>query len=383
MPIETIYQYSITDFQNNDVNVAQLGEEIRNSDIVIALKNVLLEGEGETAVVNITFKDELSEEDLEILDGNYDENPTAIGGLISAHVVIDHTDPPETVTVANPKLIVQNERPADADGIYRVYAFSVDLSEKCTWWYRSEYVQEEEVGTGDGATTTFALDHDHIIDLVHGKVTDEDRIPVKETATTEQPTQWDPVVKVDGVVQTRNNPFSNTGGAYTIDYTNGTIIFNSPPANGAEILCSYFYSPDTEGCSAMEYKPPAGKQWLIDTAEAQFAKNIQMTDTIRFGVWVEHPLYGDIELANYRTDYKSIGNLLDYSFGSLPVIPALGGSFPRGLTQDTVLLRWEYVASITIASSQLTKIRISLVNDTPLTGERATFTLYGRESNEA
>lgn len=388
MPVETIYQYFLSDFQNNSVNVAQLGEEIRASDIVIALKNVIQEEEeGEETVVNITFKDELGIEDLEILDGNYDENPTAIGGLIAAHVAVDHTDPPETVTisdpvtVANPKLIVQNERPADSDGIYRVYAFSVDLADKCTWWYRSVYVQDENIGPGDGVEVNFDLDNDCLINLVHGKVTDEDLIPVKETDTTDQPVQWDPTVKVDGVLQTRREPYAASGGDYIIDYENGQIQFFTAPTNGAVITCSYFYSPHTPGSSVMEYMPPATKKWLINTAEAQFSKDIVMNDTIRFGVWVAHPLYGDIELTNYRTNYKTIGNMLDYSFGSLPIIPAIGGS-ARGTTQDTILLRWEYVASITVASSQLTKIRISLVNDVPVSGERATFTLYGQEETE-
>lgn len=87
MPIETIYQYSITDFQNNTINVGQLEREISDSEIIIDVKSIVKTGDGDSAVVDITFRDELSEADLEILDGNYDENPTdGIGGLIAAHV---------------------------------------------------------------------------------------------------------------------------------------------------------------------------------------------------------------------------------------------------------------------------------------------------------
>lgn len=368
---ETAYQYSTSDF-NNGVDAGTLSDEIRTSAIIIALDRIDIV----STDVFIVFKDALSDADLTILDGN----ETAVGGLIAAHQGTP-VEISQSVNISN----IPSFHPlkaADTDGIRRAYAFSPSFCDKTSWWYRSVYVSDEAVGTGDGVEDTFDLDHPFIIDLVHGKITEENLIPIQDGAS-----QWDPIVKIDDVVQQRVEPFYEdepdiTGGdSYHIDYKNGKIIFLSAPDNGAVITCSYFYSPNVPGSSDMEYKPPVGYQWLIDFAEVQFSKDAILNDEVQFSVWVEHPIYGDI-LAAPKSVYKTAGNLLDYSFGSYPIIPAFGGN-KRGVAQDTIILRWEYISSITIKSSQYLKIRINLKNDIPFGGERATFTLYARETSEA
>jgi len=373
---ETAYQYSVSDFSSG-VDAGTLSDEIRSSGIVTALDRVDII----SSDVFVVFKAALSDQDLTTLDGN----ATSIGGLIAAHQGTP-VEISQNVNISNSFIDVHPLKAADTDGVGRAYAFSPSFTDKCTWWYKSLYVDHEIVATADGVEDTFSLANGYVIDLIHGKITEEELIAVPEQGISDEPTQWDPVVKVDGVVQQRVPAFQETtpsptdGDDYYIAYDTGEIIFLAAPTNGAEITCSYFYSPLSPGSSFMEYKPPVGYQWLVDYAEVQFSEDVSMNDEVHFTVVVEHPLFGDI-IAAPPSVYKTAGNLLDYSFGSHPLVPPFGGPI-RGTQKSTIILRWEYISSITIKSSLLLKIRISLKDDVPFAGERATFTLYARETLE-
>ena len=253
----------------------------------------------------------------------------------------------------------------------RAYCFSHDFTKKTTWYYSSVVVTGESVGTGDGATAVFSLTNNNIIDLTHGYLTDEDYLDPPSGLT-----QWAPIVYLDGVVQTERVPFATSGGDYEIDYSTGDITFYTAPGNGVAITADYAYSPDTAGSSIIEFGPPAGKVWNIDRAEAQFSKDVILTDDIVWSVFV-----GGVEVdPTLRSTYKRVQNFHDYAFGSYPVIPAFGGA-DRGASQDTILLRWEYLIPIIVDNATGAKIRVWMTNDTPFTGERATVTLYAEETD--
>jgi len=306
--------------------------------------------------------------------------PTDTGHTIDQ----DKTAIVETVTTqqvefAEPQFIYPETIPDEA-GHARAYAFSPDWTKRETWYYKSVYQQDENVGTGDGVQTVFNLDNDFVIDLTHGKVMEEELVPVVDAGVSDQPSSWSPVVKVNDVAKTERAPFAASGGDYTIDYAAGTITFEVAPPNGELVVCSYFYSPDAAGHSYVEYIPPDGKVWYVERAEAQFSKDIILNDSVLFGVYVDHPTYGLIQAAP-PSYYKTVGGYLDYSTGSLPVVPAFGGA-SRGLTQDTILLQWKYLTAIALRSSLKLRIRVWLDNDVAFGGERATFTLYIRELDE-
>ena len=371
------YNYTLTDF-GGAINVDNFEDEIAKSEIKTAYRTTIVLGQD----VTVVFKAELDTTDLGILEGT----ATDIGGLIAAHDPTPNTIT-QDVSVTN-ILTVHPTKPSRMEGIGGSYSFSYDLTDQTTWYYSSAYAEDHMIGTGDGLNTIFDISDSTtnptetriLVDMSHGKVTDEDFVPVKTVGITNEPSSWIPVVTVGGVTKTERPPFKDTGGDYIIDYENGQIQFNTAPSNGAEVKASYFYVPNQPGCSIIEYKPAAGKLWEVDIGEAQFSEDLVMNDAIMWAVFIEHPQYGDIQYGP-ATHYQTFGNFLDFSFGSHPVIPPMGGPI-RGLSKSTAILRWEYLSSIPISSNLAMKIRIWLLSDLKFDGERATFTLYAREVDD-
>lgn len=351
---ETTYTYSIADdFPDDTVNTSQLVVEIQASAIVTALEQVDTSGDS----VDIIFKDALSSGDKTILD-NDEASPA--GGLIAAH---DNATAPSHVhaEIINTPHVHSAKYATGEGGAARIYAITHNWCDKTTWWYSSVQVINEAVGTGDGSVDVFNLDHDHVIDLEHGKFTDEDDIPDYEDYLL--------VVKVDGVEQTKRSSFETSGGDYVIDYAEGTLTFADPPPDGDAITASYWYSPTTAGNSVMEFIIPAGKIWCVCASEMQFSKDVIMNDTLTFGAYIGETLVGP------KTRHKTIGAFLDLSYGSFSVIPAIGGS-ARGMAQDTVLLRVDYHTMDVLPGDLGVVLKAWAEGDNEFGGERATATLY-------
>lgn len=377
MPYTYTYSY-INDF-NESLNESVLRDTINdNMNIYKHCNDVGRSGDN----VNITFLEQPNQSEKTVLDGGLsqdEEHPPLVGSVLA-----EHDGPPsppsiDTVNINNAPR-VHPSRHADESGIGRGYAFSHNMCDRTTWYTRAMYIEEENIGTGDGIDTTFNLTNNYVIDLTHGKVMDENYIPIPSVGTdVEQPISWKPVVKINDIIQSERQPFSDSGGDYTIDYTNGSVTFVNPPSNGLSITCSYFYNSTDAGHSELDFIVPAGKKWFIDIGEAQFSKDIIMNDSVIWSVFYDDPQIGEIEVAPQRTIYKTVGNFLDTSFGSFPTIPALGGT-SRGINQDHIILRWEYLSSVTLYQGLI--LRIWLKNDTPFDGERATFTIYAREEDD-
>jgi len=365
---ETTYTYSIVnDFPNAAVDAANLHDEIVASSIVIALDGISTNGDD----CYVVFKDSLSAGDKTILDG---DTSAPAGGLIADHNHIP-IHPVEKVSIDNSPIVIPRKSTSNS----RVYSFSPNWCDKTTWYHSSERVFEESVGTGDGTTTVFNLANTNVIDLRHGKVTEESLISAPSAASgeTPDPTDWHPIIKVNGSEQTERTPFAASGGDYILNYSTGQITFATAPTSGHAIIATYSYCKTTSGSSVFDFgPPPSGKQWTIDFAEAQFSKDVGLEDSIFYA-----PFIGESQVGP-TTIYKTAGNFLDFTFGSFPIIPAFGGS-ARGLSQDTIILRWEYLAPIVLQSSLGLKIRVWLENDAVFTGERATSTMYAFEEDES
>jgi len=362
----TTYTYSVSlDFPGGKVNLDHLTSEIQASAITIALDRIDLSGDQ----VGIVFKDDLGAQQS-ILDG---ETTHPAGGLIAAHDSSPTVSLPE-VNIAN-KVTVFSRRP---EGASRAYVFSVDFCKKQTWYV--DAITASDNLTGDGATTTFQLSHGNgsvvgeaILDLCHGLVTDEHLISPPGGA----PGGYVPVVTVNGATKVEREAYETSGGDYVIDYASGTVTFETAPAAAAAIVISYYYVSATAG-PKMQFRPPVGKKWTIDVAEAQFTADVGMTDTMLQNVF----LVGTDFPVSYETRFYNVGNFFDYTYGSFPVIPVLSNGTNRGCSQQTIVLRWDYGAPLVIRHSDNVDVRVWNKHNRAFTGERATIAFYALEEPE-
>lgn len=374
MPTPTKYTYSISqDFPGSAVDTDNLASEVQASSIVIAYDRIEVVGD----VIDIWFKDVLSAADKIVLDGN-EETPE---GLIAAHDNVPK-QVPDPVTVANIIDVVPHKPTAPK----RAYAFSYNWCDKTTWWRGSVRVADKLLGVGDGVTKDFVLEENYpVIELGRGKITNDHNLTVNDEYN---------VCAYIGVATEVNElaerePFEESGGDYWVDYDNpgtaGTMIhFETAPVDGEDITVCYSYCPtDTPGHSTWWFGPPAGKKWVIDHIEAQFTADVDLTDTIVYQAWVDHPTYGWIPVpGESELRYHSANNFDDYVRGALCELPAWGGTSKRGRTQTGRVIQWDYDSSIVLLSSQAVAVRVWCKHDRAMGGERVTITIYAMEEDE-
>lgn len=274
----------------------------------------------------------------------------------------------------------------DQDHYGRIYIFSCDFTKKETWYVDS--VWEQDYFDADGVQTTFSLSQGSgvgsaIIDLTHGKVADEAIISSPSGGT------YAPIAKINGAVQDQREAYESSGGHYTVDHDAGEVTFFSAPPSGNTVTVEYWYSPSGHGPCILA-GPSPGKKWILQSAECQFSKDVGIDDTLLQNVILDYPVMdasGNLlmvlpdQKAGQDAVYSTVGQFLDYTYGSLPVIPAFGGS-PRGTTQDTILLRWDYAASLELLSSINMRMKVWTAHGRGFSGERATVTVYGVETDE-
>lgn len=391
----TKYTYNVAnDFPGGKVNLSRLQVEIASSSIVTALDRVnssqgSINGDVLTGgTLNIWFKDSLSAGDKTTLDGNA-SNPA--GGLIASHdnsasIAVNQVEVTNTPNVTIPTQIKAAILKPSQDEYGRIYVFSCDFTKKETW-HNGSMGTHESFST-DGVKKKFKLAHGSgvgsaVIDLTHGKIADESLIVSPSGGS------YSPVVKINGAVQTEREMFEDSGGHYKIDYSKGEVTFFSAPPSGNTVTVDYWYSPSGAG-PVIQAGPPAGKKWILQSAECQFSKDVSIKDTLLQNVILDVPIFdgsGNYLFTAYDQKagndavYATVGQFLDYTYGSLPIVPAFGGS-PRGTTQDTILLRWDYAAAIELLSSLNMRLKVWTKHGRGFEGERATVTVYGVETDE-
>ena len=352
------YTYSIqNDFPNHKVATDSLAQQIQQSAIVTALDYISTAGDN----CDIWFKAELSAGDITILNG-----------IVAAHTGVPLPNNQPTIQ-AGGATVVAIARLMGTD----VILTSHDFCRRTTWFWDSVRVTNETLtDSGDGLTFTSA--HTFWIDMTHGYVMKEAYWAAKN------PDGYAVVITSDGVLQVEREAYEVTGGDYTVDYDTGAVTFFASQT-GKTVVASYNY----ENGSTFYLNPDVGTSLVINEAEIQFAKNVDLTDTIRMAVygWVQvfAPQLWDgytppgplptntlIELTFQR--YLRIGQMIDEARGAYPVIPAVGGS--RGTTQDTIGFPYLYEAAQVLDSSKGMQIRVLLEHNRPLGGERATSSFY-------
>lgn len=272
---------------------------------------------------------------------------------------------------------------AGTEGSEAIYA-THNFCDKTTWYGDSTRVTAHTMtDSGDGLTWTSGTVN--WIDMVHGKVLDEDGL--RQDAAH----GYLVVVKVNGVEKTVREAYETSGGDYTVNYANGTITFFVSQA-GNTVTADFSH----ENGSTWYLRPASGYALDILEAEAQFSIDIDMQDTIRFGVWgwvqVFAPQLWDgydppgplptnthIELQSQR--YMRRNQMIDEARGAYPLIKASGGA-SRGSQQDVIGMPFQYEALRRLWNQYGMELRISLEHGHVFGGEHATATFYMRSRNE-
>jgi hypothetical protein len=294
-------------------------------------------------------------------------------------------DLPQTPTLgpANLEDRVPLVAPAPREGDEVIYA-THNLCDETTWYGQSIRITDE-VLTDSGDGLTFTSVHSKWIDMVSGKVFDQEGVQDDERILDPTHHGWVVVVNVDGVEQTMREALEASGGDYTVDYVNGSVVFFVSQA-GKTVTASYSYANG----SRWTLKPSLGRALDMETAEAQFSLDASMTDTLRFEVfgYVQifapqlwdgynppgpYPINTLIPLQSER--YLRLHTIIDNAFGSYPVIPAMG-AVPRGMSQPIYGFPFRYSTLRRLWSKYGMELRISLEHDRVFTGERVTATFY-------
>jgi hypothetical protein len=246
-----------------------------------------------------------------------------------------------------------------------------DLGDKTTWYQKSVQVVDE-VLTDSGDGLTFNSVNPHWINIDSPRLTYTHKQIPKRDGTYGKHADWRTVVKVNDVVQSTST--------YTQNFAAGTITFNSSKA-GDTVKATYWHINGVTNHSEWLLTPPAGKRYAIEHVEMQFSQNTNLTDTVRFEIWAGASLgtYGSFPdylweagYGQFRADYRGIIDFINAANEGKSSIPACGG-----LTQDVLVMPFNYVQAITMNSTQGTLFRLCLLNNTPFTNsEIVTATFY-------
>jgi hypothetical protein len=220
---------------------------------------------------------------------------------------------------------------------------------------------------------------------MHGKITGERKLRA----------QYQPVIKVNEVEKTENNP-GQTDNDYTINYVTGAVTFNVALAGGDAVTATYYY----EDGSCWRITPDPGKVVRITKVEVQFSENIDLTDTVIFEPfgWVQvyaPPLWDGYDPPGpYPTNtliplgsqsvYQTMQDYINEAELSYPSVPKMGGTSWRGMAGPLHIFQWPYAARGTtdLTSSTGLEIQIKLENNTPFGGDIAIATFYGTSEDE-
>lgn len=260
--------------------------------------------------------------------------------------------------------------------------YTHDWSDPTTWYEKSIRVVDE-VATDDGYHTTYSVTYVNMIDLYHGKITQEDYMKTSDGYS------YRVVVKVNDVVKAEQNPhYMGTGGDFTVDYVLGKVTFLSTRDPADVIKVTYCYATN----STFTVKPATGKMLRVDVAEVQFANDVQVTDTIVFQPYglVDFfapqlmpgvPSGTKIPLGN-PVVYKSMTDYQAEAMRAYPLYPPIGGNTWRGCPYSILVMNWDYISSTVLKSSMGMEVRLKLEHDQPFTGYYATATFYCNSSDE-
>jgi hypothetical protein len=151
-----------------------------------------------------------------------------------------------------------------------------NLGDRTTWYQKSFKVTTETLtDSGDGLTFTSA--NPWWVNIRDKKLTYTHKQVPKRDGTFGKHADWDVAVYVDAVLASTST--------YTVNYTAGTVTFNSSKA-GSTITATYWTNNGVTNPSEWLFQPGSGKKFIITCVELQYSMNMPSSfDTIRFEVW--------------------------------------------------------------------------------------------------
>lgn len=368
--VATKYTYSIAnDFPATGLDSSRMVADIAASSITIALDRIDTVGD----VCDIWFKDALGAADKTTLDNDM-SNPA--GGLIAAHtgqplVTIDTVSLTSAAT-ADKRLRVAVEK---SDTTSKTL-FSHNWCDRTTWYEQAVRVVEE-VATDRGAQTIYDLANTNVIDVYHGKISDEDKLLSPDGYSYRVSVK---VNDTDGY--TEQDPHYGSGGDYTVNYADGYVTFLTALDAADEVKVTYHY----ENGSLFTIKPAAGKKLSIEAVEVQFAANVVLTDTTKFDAHglvdvfapqlTPSPYPSGTLIPIKEKVYKTMADFQNDAIKAYPKYPALGGPGWRGMNTEIYVFDWDYLRGNILSSAAGMEIRVFLEHDEPFGGDFATATFY-------
>lgn len=281
----------------------------------------------------------------------------------------------------------------NTDGTVRVAALKPDSSkttvcshdwtDPTTWSTDAvRVVAEAAERTGAGV---YQLAHVNAIDVLHGKITNEDWLLDADGNS------YRVVVTVDGAAKTERDPHVGSGGDFTLDYATGVLTLAADPGEGADVRVTYHYATT----SRMVLRPDAGKVLSIGLVEVQFSDDIVITDSVNFqgygyvdvfapqmlGEPYNIPSGTKIPLGDPMR-YKGMRDFVNDAVRAYPGYPVLGGDGWRGLPRPIYVFDWDYVSATPLSSAAGMEIEVRLQHDVPFGGSFATATFYCTSEDE-
>ena len=267
-----------------------------------------------------------------------------------------------------------------------------NLADKCTWFNDSTRVTTGSL-TADGTRTLYSSGNPFWIDMVSGRVQDDDGlVQEQQELNPSTPHGYQVQVFVGGVEKTMREPFETSGGDYEVYWDEGQVHFFSALPENSVVTASYSYATT----SSFVLRPMPNKVLIIESAEANFSQDVEMTDGIEYTVYgyasVFAPQLGlpagtKIPLLNTR--YKRLTQILEEAIGSYPKVDIFACSESarslsysefrrthRGIKSLTQSVPFRYGTVRELTSEAGMELVVRTTHDRPIVGGLASLTLY-------
>lgn len=376
----TKYTYSIQDdFPNHRVATDRLLGEIRTSSIVTAVDFINTSEDD----CDIHFKQELSLDDKQVLDA-----------IVSAHSG-DPLPQPGYEADGTP---IMSLRSKQADGI-PVFAEaprdgsewvvgSHNFCDPCSWFGDSVRLEGDAL-TDSGDGLTFTSSHVNWIDMVTGRMHNDDMwCLIQKILNPLDPHGYQVIVKVDGIVKTPCPPFTETGGDYWIDWDAGNVVFLAPQT-GKDVAASYSYATT----NTFYLRPMPGTILAVEDAECDVSSDVEMTTDIAYSAW---HFDGTEYVRDMEARYKRAREINVEARGCYPVFQPIGASAAhkqiadikefrrksRGMKYSNQGAPFQYSTVKWLRAAALQEVRVYTKDSLPFDGEHVSITFYCTERSE-
>jgi len=196
-----------------------------------------------------------------------------------------------------------------------------------------------------------------------------------------------PAIRTDGITQ-------STG--YSIDYTNGTVVFSESLTATTEVDVDYRKATTNEYAIG----PTTGKKWEIARIEINTTDALVMTDTMNFQFWADpnRAYTHRVPYLGAEMKYQSILQFQMSAVAGGDVYPAMGGTvtmdpdavngygigYKRGTDQKVVIMPYTYRKPYILPASDNITIRACTEDlTTPFDGaDFCNTTFYVEEDDE-